>query len=116
MLTVRQRSVLKKVLGGEPLTALREYPFDWVWSMEAPGEVGRDVIEVGVVAALVGSGAGWCKPTPKTGRIEHQKFVVNRERAEFLLHEPKPSRVDSEQISWIPEGHPSLQPRKKESA
>ena len=98
MLTVRQRSVLKKVLGGEPLTALRDYPFDWVWSMEVPGEVGRDVIEVGVVAALVGSGAGWCKPTPKTGRAEHLGVVANRARAEFLLPEAKPSRAAPEPV------------------
>ena len=108
MLTTRQKQILRKVLAGTPLTGLRDYPFDWRWSMEMSGEVGLDNVDMATMHGLVGSGAGRVKELPKTGRVEHARFLPNRERAEFLLNEPKPSRVDATQLNWIPEGHPAL--------
>lgn len=107
MLTIRQKQVLKKVLAGTPLTGLRDYPFDWRWFMEVEGEVGLDAVDMATMHGLVGSGAGRIKELPKTGRVEHARFFPNRERAESLLHEPKPPRVDSAQLNWIPEDHPA---------
>lgn len=115
MLTTRQRQVLKKVMDGTPLNGLRDYPFDWTWKLSCSDAVGLDDVDMATMSGLVGSGAGKVKPLPRTGRVEHARFVLNRERAETLLAERSPPKVDPAQLTWVPADHPALVKQSKVS-
>lgn len=107
-LTTRQKNVLRKVLEGRELSAQRVYPHPWRWTMEVPGEVGLESIEIGCVAALVEAGAGTVREAGHLKRTEFAQFVPDDEGARRALAEERPPKMDPAQMSWIPEGHPAI--------